>query len=199
VARRTVAQLSKEIEGFRADRLAWDLDENLPETMADFRQCELVFHQVVRNSWEAIQGREDGEIVIRSRGKDCLIEFEISDNGEGMPETTQARAFEPFFTMREQASHLGLGLSLSRSIMELHRGNIGLESHPDTGTKAVLTWPAAVAEDLPQPEPELPEERDFRVGRKSLWWMMSGFAPIWWWMCLVRSMTWWFFMKPDMP
>lgn len=161
VARRAAAQIAKEIEGFRADRLTWDLDENLPETMADFRQCELVFHQIVRNSWEAIQGREDGKIVIRSRGKDCMIEFEISDNGEGMPETTRERAFEPFFTMREQASHLGLGLSLSKSIMELHRGRIDLQSHPESGTKVVLTWPAAAPEDLPQPEPELPEEPGF--------------------------------------
>lgn len=161
VARRAAGQLSKEIDGFRPERLVWELEENLPETMVDFRQCELVFHQIVRNAWEAIQGREDGKIVIRSRGKDCQVEFEITDNGEGMPETTQARAFEPFFTMREQASHLGLGLSLSKSILELHRGRIELQSHPESGTKVILGWPAAAPEDAPQAEPELPEEPGF--------------------------------------
>lgn len=67
----------------------------------------------------------------------------ISDNGPGIPPENLARVFEPFFTTREIGQGLGLGLSISYSVIERHGGTLIAESEPGTGTRMIFDLPRA--------------------------------------------------------
>src|SRR5207237_6961345 len=69
------------------------------------------------------------------------VKLVISDNGFGMSEATQRRAFEPFFTTRASAHAPGLGLTVAHSVTHLHGGQIRLESKEDHGTTVTIWLP----------------------------------------------------------
>jgi two-component system, NtrC family, sensor kinase len=68
---------------------------------------------------------------------------EVSDNGPGIPTSMQKRLFEPFFTTKPSGEGTGLGLFISRSIVEAHGGNISVRSEPGQGTTFSLVLPQA--------------------------------------------------------
>lgn len=118
-----------------------ELDSELPEVSADAHQSLQVFRQVLRNALEAIEGRPQGDLEIRSRRVEGFVEFEILDNGEGISQEFLEQVFEPLFTLRKRTENLGLGLALCRSILEMHQGEIRLESLLGLGTRVYLRWP----------------------------------------------------------
>jgi PAS domain S-box-containing protein len=73
----------------------------------------------------------------RARGE--RVRIVITDHGKGMDQKTQARLFEPFFTTKKRGT--GLGLSIARQIVDLHGGNIEVESEPGKGTKFSIELP----------------------------------------------------------
>jgi signal transduction histidine kinase len=75
-----------------------------------------------------------------------LVELEVRDHGPGIPAEKRSRAFEPFYQAHAVSQHsagLGLGLHISRQIVELHGGRIALESPADGGTVVVVCLPLA--------------------------------------------------------
>lgn len=83
--------------------------------------------------------------------------IEVADNGPGMSAEVLRRAFDPFFTTRTVGAGVGLGLSLSRQIVEAHRGRLGLRSTPGSGTVARITLPSAASPAAdPLAEPTTP-------------------------------------------
>ena len=103
------------------------------ELTADPEQIEQVLINLLRNAIEAAQGKPDACVELRaeldSRGR---VEIEVEDNGPGITEEAQEKIFVPFFTTKENGS--GIGLSLSKEIMRLHRGSIHLSSKPGERT-----------------------------------------------------------------
>jgi two-component system sensor histidine kinase HydH len=75
--------------------------------------------------------------AVRARGE--RVRIVITDQGKGMDQKTQARLFEPFFTTKKRGT--GLGLSIVRQIIDLHGGNIEVESEPGKGTKFSIELP----------------------------------------------------------
>jgi two-component system NtrC family sensor kinase len=71
------------------------------------------------------------------------VVIEVADNGPGIPATMQKRLFEPFFTTKPSGEGTGLGLFISRSIVEAHGGSISLCSEPGQGTTFCLVLPIA--------------------------------------------------------
>jgi signal transduction histidine kinase len=67
------------------------------------------------------------------------MEIFFKDTGKGIPEDMQARIFEPFFSTKEEG--IGLGLPIAQRIVEEHRGEIRVESHPGKGTTFFVTLP----------------------------------------------------------
>lgn len=131
-----------------------------------FRQALL---SLVDNGRAAMVGRGGRlTVTVRQRtrssehqafpGQD-VVELEVADTGEGMTEAVRARAFEPFFTTRQDASGWGLGLSVVHGFVMQSGGQIELESEPGEGTRVRISFrrASAPAETAPAPSrTELP-------------------------------------------
>jgi two-component system nitrogen regulation sensor histidine kinase NtrY len=109
------------------------------EIVADKKQIAQVLINLLKNSIEALKNKPDGKITIRSElntiGRALIT---ITDNGPGITEDLMDKIFIPFFTTKENGS--GIGLSLSRQIMQMHGGSLKLISTPGKLTQAVLEF-----------------------------------------------------------
>ncbi len=109
------------------------------EILADEEQISQVVINLCKNSIEALKNSEKGKIILQAMvvdsGKSQLI---ISDNGAGIAEENMDKIFIPFFTTKESGS--GVGLSLSRQIMQLHGGSLTARSNPGEVTSMIMTF-----------------------------------------------------------
>jgi len=106
---------------------------------ADPDLMDQVLINLILNAIHAVENREDPEIVIVATQKENgRATIEISDNGSGITPDILDKIFMPFFTSKKTGS--GIGLSLSRQIMSLHKGNISVKSKPNVGTTFTLTF-----------------------------------------------------------
>jgi len=153
----------KRLENEAAAGVEWRvrLAEDLPDGYVDAQQSALVLQQVIRNALESLQGRPEPYLSIQSRLHAEWIEFEIEDNGEGIPEEYQSRVFEPLLSLHDEVDRLGLGLSLCKTIMDLHHGEIRLESKSQVGTRVLLRWPLQHEARLPELKPPGAVEQSF--------------------------------------
>jgi signal transduction histidine kinase len=109
------------------------------ELTADPELIEQVLINLVLNSIQALEGRPDARIDLIARldaASRTLIQ--VRDNGPGILEEVKDKIFIPFFTTRQDGS--GIGLSLSRQIMRLHRGTISVQSRPEIETVFTLKF-----------------------------------------------------------
>jgi PAS domain S-box-containing protein len=121
-----------------------DLGEGLPAVMADNIQIEQVLLNLVRNAIDAICGArtERREVRIVTRGDaDGMVAVGVHDSGPGFDDETARQLFEPFFTTKAQG--MGIGLSISRSIVEAHQGRIWATAEPGGGASFHVALPAA--------------------------------------------------------
>jgi two-component system NtrC family sensor kinase len=92
------------------------------------------------NASEAVE--ENGEIIIRTRDLDPgSLVLEISDNGVGIAEEDIPHIFEPFFSTKQSASGIGLGLAIVHGIIQSHKGKVEVKSTPGKGTTISITLP----------------------------------------------------------
>jgi signal transduction histidine kinase len=115
----------------------------LPPLIADRGQLRQVLLNLITNAYEAMD--EQGVLTIEATANGDGIEIRVSDTGPGMDEETAARVFEPFFT--QKAKGIGLGLAVSRRIVEAHGGSISGAGAPGGGATFTLTMPMAPAMD----------------------------------------------------
>lgn len=85
---------------------------------------------LVQNAVDALDGREDGEIVLRHVQEGAMAILELRDNGPGVPKDVAAAIFDPFFTTKPVGKGTGLGLSISHKIAEEHGGRLVLCDGP---------------------------------------------------------------------
>lgn len=111
--------------------------ENL-EILADEKLIEQVLINLVKNSAEAFDESEDKKIILYASAQDKRPAIRIIDNGKGITEAEMENIFIPFFTTKETGS--GIGLSLSRQIMRLHKGSIKVNSIPGKETVFILQF-----------------------------------------------------------
>ena len=118
-----------------------ELAADLPRIAGDHVQIQQTLINLVHNATEAMAGLTDRpkSLVLKSRrqGEELLIE--VRDHGVGIKDP--ALVFEPFFTTKE--SGMGMGLSISRSIVEAHGGRIWATANEDAGTTFSFTLPLA--------------------------------------------------------
>ncbi len=87
------------------------------------------------------QGDEPGEVELKAEPRpEGIIEITVRDNGPGIPTDMLGRVFDPFVTSKPQG--MGMGLSISRSIVEAHGGRLWIDSTCSTGTTLRFTLPA---------------------------------------------------------
>lgn len=98
---------------------------------------EQVLINLVKNAMDAVKEKEAPKIVVTlQRAGQSKITIQIVDNGGGIPEDMMDQIFVPFFTTKDEGT--GIGLSLSRQIMRLHKGSIEVQSETGVGTAVVL-------------------------------------------------------------
>ncbi len=106
---------------------------------ADLEMIEQVLINLVKNAIEAIQDTSRPRIKIMADQNDNqAVVISVYDNGSGIPEENLENIFIPFFSTKKEGS--GIGLSLSRQIMKLHRGRIDVETEPGAGTTFILEF-----------------------------------------------------------
>jgi signal transduction histidine kinase len=106
----------------------------------DRKMMEQVLINLVRNAVEAFPTGREGKIeVLASLGPDDSVLIEVKDNGRGIPAEILDQVFIPFFTTKEKGS--GIGLSLSRRIINLHGGSIQMASESGKGTSINIKLP----------------------------------------------------------
>ncbi|MGA2667860.1 MAG: cache domain-containing protein [Ignavibacteria bacterium] len=130
---------------FRNITIEKNLDENIPEIMADLDQIQQVFINLILNASDAMN--EGGTLTIESKltaSKD-YIEVKFTDTGIGIPDEVKAKIFDPFFTTKGHGT--GLGLSISYGIIERHGGKISVDSKPGKGTIFTIHLPVQNIEE----------------------------------------------------
>ena len=89
--------------------------------------------------------RPQGAVRVRVSRLDEMVKLEVSDHGVGIPPEEQERIFERFYRVDKARSKevggTGLGLSIVKHAVELHKGQIQLESEPGRGTTVTVTFP----------------------------------------------------------
>jgi signal transduction histidine kinase len=115
------------------------IDENIEFILVDKNQLEQVLINLIKNSIEAINDKQKGEIkILISKSETSTGKIEIIDNGKGIAEEEIEKVFLPFYTTKEQGS--GIGLSLAKQIIRLHGGSISVTSVPKIGTTFTLRF-----------------------------------------------------------
>src|SRR6202451_3631601 len=120
-----------------------DLSAELPKIMVDRVQLQQVFMNLMLNGIEAMNG-SGGELTVRSHLQDSQLLFSVSDTGVGLPTDKGDQIFSAFFTTKTQGS--GMGLAISRSIVESHGGQLWATANAGRGATFHFTLPAEVME-----------------------------------------------------
>ncbi|HEX4074038.1 MAG TPA: ATP-binding protein [Candidatus Acidoferrales bacterium] len=119
-----------------------DLASDLPRVKGDRVQLQQVVLNLLMNGMDAMGGLTSGakQLLIRSKRHDArTIRISVEDSGVGLRPEIESRVFEPFFTTKPQG--IGMGLSISRSIVESHRGRLWAESGRASGALFQFTIP----------------------------------------------------------
>lgn len=126
--------------------------ETLPIIYADAFKLEQLFINLVDNAMKYSDAHKENRIEIRAGFENNTIKIEVQDNGIGIPKEHIDRVFERFYTVDKSRSRKfggsGLGLSLVKHIVNLHKGTIKVESEKDKGTKFTIYLPLNLEELL---------------------------------------------------
>jgi len=120
-----------------------ELDAALPAIMADRGQMEQVLLNLVVNAEQALGGRPDPRITVRTQSGERGVSVYVVDNGSGIPPEALERIFDPFYTTKAPGEGTGLGLALVHGMVADHGGRIHVESVPGEGTTFRIDFPAA--------------------------------------------------------
>ncbi len=123
------------------------LDPKLPLVKGDKVKLESIFQNFLGNSLDAYmdcKGERKKHIVMSSKVNDQgQVEIVYKDNAGGMPPHIVEHVFDPFFTTKPPGKGTGLGMSISHSIVEAHKGTISVDSRPPDGTTFTILFPVA--------------------------------------------------------
>ena len=156
-AERAVESLSKLLEEASALALVgakdqgvkvrFDLDTSNDLVLADKVQVQQVVLNLIRNAIEAMAELPTRQLVISSAADDgAMVKVSVSDTGSGLSPDILPQLFQPFITTKQHG--MGVGLSISKTIIEAHGGRLWAEPNPGGGTVFHLTLKLAGNEDI---------------------------------------------------
>jgi signal transduction histidine kinase len=108
---------------------------------ADHDQIRQALLNLMTNGYDSMPG--GGVLTVSATPAGDLVEITVTDTGSGMDEETRSNIFTPFFT--KKARGIGLGLAVTKRIIEAHHGTITVQSTPSVGTSFTIIVPAAAA------------------------------------------------------
>lgn len=121
-----------------------DIPKELPRVLCDRVQLQQVLLNLLLNGMDALadSSAADKRIVVEARENGAgMVEVAVRDNGHGIPDGKPERLFESFYTSKPQG--LGMGLPISRTIIEAHGGRLWAENNADRGATFRFTLPVA--------------------------------------------------------
>jgi PAS domain S-box-containing protein len=123
-------------------RLRFEFDDSAPDVWVNRVQIQQVIVNLIRNAFEAMSDQHLREITLTTTALDNdTVEVAVADTGPGIPHEIAGRLFEPFVSSKHDG--MGLGLSISRSIIEAHDGRLTAEPNPGGGTIFRFTLPSS--------------------------------------------------------
>jgi len=148
-----IESLIREIMPILAQRkqsLDVELEPGLPLVYADEAKLRQVFFNLVSNSAKFTP--DGGELKIEALRKGDWCQVSVSDNGIGIKKELQEKVFEPFYQVNNsivgEKKGTGLGLTLAKQIVEMHGGQIWVESEYGSGSRFIFTLPLATGDEL---------------------------------------------------
>jgi signal transduction histidine kinase len=125
-------------------QLRTELDADLPRVSADRVQLQQVLMNLILNGLEAMNGNRGELIIMSQRDEEGRPLISVSDAGMGLPVAERDKIFDAFFTTKPQGT--GMGLAISRSIIESHGGRLWATANSGQGATFSFTLPNEAAE-----------------------------------------------------
>ncbi|HVS04362.1 MAG TPA: ATP-binding protein [Thermoanaerobaculia bacterium] len=142
VAERAV-EMARDFADRRGVRLERDLGE-VPPVLGDRRSLERMVLNLLDNAIK--YNRRDGNVWLRLRSREGIVELVVEDTGSGIPASEQARIFERFYRLDKARGRgeggSGLGLAIVKHVSQLHGGRVEVASTPGAGSTFTVTLPA---------------------------------------------------------
>ena len=131
------------------------LDPSLPNVICDGAQIEQVLLALMMNALDAMP--QGGNLWLNTtlHAADNLVRIVVRDDGAGISPEILLQLFEPFLTTKEIGKGVGLGLAISRSILERHSGKIDVQSELGRGTIFTITLPCEAEQQGPAPATQI--------------------------------------------
>jgi two-component system sensor kinase FixL len=128
-------------------RVHFDFSPQADYALADKVQIQQVLLNLIRNAIEAMEESARRVLVVSTaRAPDNMVEISVTDTGSGIAPEVSAHLFQPFVTSKPQG--MGVGLPISRTIIEAHGGSIGPRPNSGGGTVFSFTLPAVAKEEV---------------------------------------------------
>lgn len=128
-------------------RIEYGFDEKLPPVHASPAQFRQVFLNILQNARDAMPS--GGTLTVTTAAVPAGAEVRVTDTGGGIRQEHMDRIFDAFFTTKDKAKGVGLGLSVCYSIVKDHGGDIRVESTPGKGATFIVTLPVGRISALP--------------------------------------------------
>jgi two-component system, NtrC family, sensor kinase len=123
---------------------------DLPPFLGDQQAIHQVIINLVMNASQAMEGRKQPSLTIRTSQEEHWLRADFEDNGPGIPDETIQQIWTPFFTTKDPGKGTGLGLAIAQSIMEKHGGAIRAENPPEGGARFTILFPPARLDESQQ-------------------------------------------------
>jgi signal transduction histidine kinase len=137
----TILFLEHHLTRFRNVSLSVQKAEGLPPVHADKVHIQQAVINIIMNAAQVMP--EGGPITVRTGKQDMFVVISISDKGPGIKEEHRERIFEPFFTTKARGEGTGLGLSLTKRLVEANGGRIEVATAAGEGTTFTVLLPSA--------------------------------------------------------
>ncbi len=131
----------------RGIRVNYRFDPAVDRVLADRVQIQQVLINLMRNAIEAMENSKKRELLMSAvPAENDMVAIAVADTGTGIPAEMDTQLFQPFVTTKQHG--MGVGLSISRTIIDAHGGQIRAEPNPGGGTIFRFTLPAVNKEDI---------------------------------------------------
>ena len=130
-----------------------DIAPDLPAVLCDPDQIQQVFSNLLINARQVLEEQpQPRRVQLTARADKECVRLEVADNGPGIAESIRSRVFDPFFTTKPAGMGTGIGLAVSRGIVEAHGGTLSLAPSDGEGACFVIRLPLRL-EPAPPPDP----------------------------------------------